>query len=86
MPDEDTVRKYNPDFIVALNGESVIIEVKTERAGKNGPWLDYAEKARVKQAALAKYATETGVRVFWCTQRDVKKYYAKVLKERRACL
>jgi hypothetical protein len=82
MPGEvGSPRRYNPDFLVILPERKVIVEVKTVRMGKADTWEDYREKALVKQRVLEEYVRDNGYDLFWCTQRDVKPYYRKVLAD-----
>ena len=64
-----------------LPERSVIVEVKSERMGKADTWEDYREKAQVKQRVLEEYVRDNGYDFFWCTQRDAKPYYRKVLTD-----
>jgi hypothetical protein len=57
------------------------VDVKTVRMGKADTWEDYREKALVKQRELEEYVRDNGYDLFWCTQRDVKPYYRKVLAD-----
>lgn len=68
--DEGISRRYNPDFILDhADGSQSIVEVKSERIGKNDVWEDYRKKSIIKFKILTEYANLHGMKIMWYTQK-----------------